>query len=184
MIIEGLKAVARCLDAAGIPYMVMGGQAVLQYGEARFTRDIDVTVALTPDEANRLVLSLKSCGFAPIVEDVAGFVAKTWVLPVEQTGTGAAIDIVFSVLPFERQAIDNARIVIIEDVPIRFIPLEELVVQKLTAGRPRDIEDVEGIVEIQGEALDKDRVFNMLDGIGKDIGKPDLAKTWNKIIGG
>ena len=182
MITAGLKAIAKCLDAAGIPYMDMGGQAVLLYGEARFTRDIDITVALTPDEADNLLLSLKSCGFSPTPKDVAGFIAKTWVLPVEQVDMGVMVDIVFSILPFERDAIENARIVEVEDVPIRFIPLEELVVQKLLAGRPRDIEDVEGIVEIQGTAIDKNKVFDMLDGLGKEIGKPDMVKTWIKII--
>jgi len=182
MIAEGLKAIARCLDAAGIPYMVMGGQAVLLYGEARFTRDIDITVALTPDEADGLLLSLMSCGFSPTPKDVAGFIAETWVLPVEQTEMDVMVDIVFSILPFERQAIDNARIINIEDVPVRFIPPEELVVQKLIAGRPRDIEDVEGIVEIQGNSIDKNRIFDMLDGLGKEMEKPDLVKTWNGII--
>ena len=56
--------------------------------------------------------------------------------------------------------------------------------QKLLAGRPRDIEDVEGIVEIQGEAIDKNKVLDMLDGLGKEIGKPEMVKTWKKIISG
>jgi hypothetical protein len=184
MITEGLKAIARCLDSANIPYMVMGGQAVLQYGEARFTRDIDITVALTPDEADRLILSLRSCGFATVPVDVAGFIAKTWVLPVEQNETGIPVDIVFSILPFERQAIEDARVVNIDGVPVKFIPPEELVVQKLIAGRPRDVEDVEGIVEIQGTSLDKSKIYDLLDGFGKEMGNPDLVKTWNKIIGG
>ena len=38
-----LETIALSLEKRGIPYMVIGGQAVLLYGEPRLTRDIDVT---------------------------------------------------------------------------------------------------------------------------------------------
>jgi len=45
-----LVNLAKALDEAGIPYMLIGGQAVLIYGEPRLTRDIDVPRDLrTPD---------------------------------------------------------------------------------------------------------------------------------------
>ena len=39
-----LERIAKSLKNAGIPYMVIGGQAVLLYGEPRLTKDIDVTL--------------------------------------------------------------------------------------------------------------------------------------------
>ncbi|GAF75408.1 unnamed protein product, partial [marine sediment metagenome] len=41
---EILAKLARALDKNNIPYMIIGGQAVLLYGEPRLTRDIDVTL--------------------------------------------------------------------------------------------------------------------------------------------
>lgn len=38
---ELLARLADLLDQKGIPYMIIGGQAVLLYGEPRLTRDID-----------------------------------------------------------------------------------------------------------------------------------------------
>ena len=38
-----LKRIARELDRIKIPYMVIGGQAVLIYGEPRLTKDIDIS---------------------------------------------------------------------------------------------------------------------------------------------
>jgi hypothetical protein len=38
-----LKLIARALDSYHIPYMLIGGQAVLLYGEARLTADVDIT---------------------------------------------------------------------------------------------------------------------------------------------
>ena len=39
-----LKKIAKELNKFRIPYMVIGGQAVLLYGEPRLTKDIDITL--------------------------------------------------------------------------------------------------------------------------------------------
>ena len=49
MISEVLQRVARVLDAARMPYMIIGGQAVLVHGEPRLTKDIDVTLGVALD---------------------------------------------------------------------------------------------------------------------------------------
>jgi len=184
MINKTLKAIAECLDNAGIPYMVMGGQAVLQYGEARMTQDIDLTIALTPDDVDRVLPSLKACGFSPVTNNASQFAKETWVLPVSHDETGVRVDVVFSITPFERQAIEGARVIGVEGAPVRFIAPEELVVQKVMSGRPKDIEDVKGIVDIQGDALDKEKIRAALDGLGRELEKPELVKMWDEIIGG
>lgn len=62
---ELLKRIAAALDAAGIPYMIIGGQAVLLYGEPRLTRDIDLTLGIGPDEVERLVRFFPLSHFPP-----------------------------------------------------------------------------------------------------------------------
>jgi len=49
-----LKKVARSLKKQSIPYMVIGGQAVLLYGEPRLTKDIDITLGMGIDGLRRL----------------------------------------------------------------------------------------------------------------------------------
>jgi hypothetical protein len=36
------------LERQALPYAIVGAQASTQFGEARFTNDIDVVVSLTP----------------------------------------------------------------------------------------------------------------------------------------
>ncbi len=48
---ELLKKIGLALDENAIPYMVIGGQAVLLYGEPRLTRDIDITLGVKPGKA-------------------------------------------------------------------------------------------------------------------------------------
>jgi len=47
MIEKLIKKIAFNLDKAKIPYMIIGGQAVLLYGVPRLTRDIDITLILS-----------------------------------------------------------------------------------------------------------------------------------------
>ncbi|MBI4745658.1 MAG: hypothetical protein HY786_03715, partial [Deltaproteobacteria bacterium] len=46
---EILARIGAALDKYNIPYMIIGGQAVLLYGEPRLTRDIDITLGVSPD---------------------------------------------------------------------------------------------------------------------------------------
>ncbi len=52
--LEVLKTVAQRLAAAGIAYMVTGSMAVNYHAVPRMTRDIDVVVALSPEDTDRL----------------------------------------------------------------------------------------------------------------------------------
>jgi len=44
-----LKKIANELNNNNIPYMVIGGQAVLLYGEPRLTKDIDIALGIGID---------------------------------------------------------------------------------------------------------------------------------------
>ena len=61
-----LKKLAAALAKAGIPYMIIGGQAVLLYGEPRLTRDIDVTLGIGSEELDQVLSVCKKTGLKPI----------------------------------------------------------------------------------------------------------------------
>lgn len=182
MITEALKAIAACLNEAGIPYMVMGGQAVLQYGETRFTQDIDITLALTPDELERLIKPLKECGFSPVPADYVSFLKDTWVLPVEHLETKTRADLVFSIIPFERDAINNANEISVDGVPVRYIGAEDLVIQKIFSGRPRDIEDADGILRLQRGKVDLDRIKEKVESLSREMGDYALVERLKTLM--
>jgi len=50
-----LKKIGACLEHNHLPYMIIGGQAVLLYGEPRLTRDIDITLGLNVGSLDRLL---------------------------------------------------------------------------------------------------------------------------------
>lgn len=57
--LEFVKLIASRLDAAGIPYMLTGSVALAVYATPRLTRDVDVVIACTPADAERLVRAFK-----------------------------------------------------------------------------------------------------------------------------
>lgn len=137
---ELLERIARSLDKAALPYMVIGGQAVLLYGEPRLTKDIDITLGVDLSRLDDVLTAVRDMKIVPLV-DPATFTRETMVLPCSDPESGIRIDMIFSFSPFERQAIGRARAVRIRDTDVRFTSLEDLLVHKLIAGRPRDLED-------------------------------------------
>jgi hypothetical protein len=174
-----LAKLARALDGAGIPYMVIGGQAVLLHGEPRLTRDIDVTLGVDSSAFARVLALGASIGLNPSVRDVEHFVGKTNVLPLSSDSAAIRVDLIFSFTPYEAQAIERASSHSVLDTPVRFATAEDLVVHKLVAGRPRDVEDVRGILARQ-KHLDEIYLKRWLPTFRDVVGR-DLVREFESI---
>jgi len=83
------------LDEAGIPYMVVGGQAVLLYGEPRLTKDIDITLGVTLESLGKVLALAQHNALNPLV-DPETFTRRTLVLPCQDQQTGIRVDFIFS----------------------------------------------------------------------------------------
>ncbi len=158
---EILQKVARQFAKDNIPYMVMGGQAVLIYGEPRLTRDIDITLGMSIDKLNMALKTINQLGFKALVENVSQFVRETMVLPVIDENSGVRIDLIFSFSPFERQAVQRAKSVKIGNTDVKFVTLEDLVIHKLFAGRARDLDDVFAVL-LKNPNYDEDYILKWL----------------------
>lgn len=126
--------------------MVVGGQAVLLYGEPRMTRDIDITLDVDVDSLNKVLHALEGSTFRPLPADVVAFAKETRVLPIQDDHTKIRVDFIFSFSPYEHIAVERSNPIDIDGVEVRFATAEDVVIHKLVAGRPRDIEDAQGIL--------------------------------------
>lgn len=152
-----LKRLAVELNTREIPYMIFGGQAVLVYGEPRLTKDIDVTIALGPEEAQPVFDCVEALGLSLLVDDAEDFLRETFVIPAEDPSSGIRVDFVFSLTEYERGAFDRASVVHLGEVGVKFISLEDLVIYKIVAGRPRDLEDVRCVM-LKNPQMDKQKI--------------------------
>ncbi len=174
--LEGLlERIALALDEHGIPYMLIGGQAVLLYGEPRLTRDIDITLGVGPERAGDLVRVARAAGLVPLVEDVETFVRRTLVLPLEDPGGDFRVDFIFSFSLYERQALSRVRLVSMKGVAVRFASPEDLIVHKVLAGRPRDLEDVRNVL-LKQRVLDVSYIRRWLKEFEETLPEPVMRR--------
>ena len=141
-----LQKIALCLEKYGLPYMVIGGQAVLLYGEPRLTRDIDITLGCDITRLPDLLNSVQELSLTILPKDIETFVKQTMVLPTIEEESGVRVDFIFSFTPYEAQAIERAKAIKIGEKTVKFASVEDLIIHKIFAGRPRDLEDVKAIL--------------------------------------
>ena len=165
-----LRTVARELKQASIPYMMIGGQAVLIYGEPRLTRDIDVTLGIGVSELARIKKILPAMGLKSLVKNDREFVERTMVLPTKDKESEIRVDFIFSFSPYERQAIGRARDIQVGRTRVKFASLEDLVIHKVIAGRARDLEDVRSIL-LKNPRYDSGYIKKWLKEFDKSLGQ-------------
>ncbi|MDI6765675.1 MAG: nucleotidyltransferase [Bacteroidota bacterium] len=137
---------AKHLDEMKIPYMIMGGQAVLKYGEPRLTKDIDITLGIGIEKFSLIQELIKDTKLKSLVRSPKKFVKQFYVMPAIDPKSQIRIDFIFSDSMFERNAMKRSGFVRILNKKIRFASAEDVIIQKIIAGRPRDLEDVSTIL--------------------------------------
>ena len=155
---EAVLAVLDALDAAAIPYMIVGSLASNFHGVPRSTRDADFVVQLSPDSLQRLGASLAS---GLVLERQAAFEAVTGTLRhlVVLRGSPFVCELFeLSDDPHDRARFDrrvSAQVLTRESF---VASAEDMIVTKLRwardARRLKDREDVRNILAVQGPSLD------------------------------
>lgn len=178
---ETISRIASALKNHHIPYMIIGGQAVLVYGEPRFTRDIDITLGINIDSLGEILSIVNELSLKPLPKDITTFVRQTMVLPVLDETSGIRIDFIFSFTPYETEAIKRARKIFLMGNEVCFASAEDVVIHKIFAGRPRDLEDIRTIL-IKNPEIDKQYIRNWLKEFDKTSDIKDFQKTFEKIL--
>ena len=115
------------LDAQKVPYIIIGGQAVLQHGEPRFTRDIDISLGVDSSAVDQVLAATLACGLKPLVDSPKSFVERTYILPVHDPETEIRVDFAFTFSPFERQAIERCIRIRVGGYDVAFATAEDLI---------------------------------------------------------
>ena len=170
-----LEQIAVELDSRSIPYLIIGGQAVLVHGEPRLTRDIDVTLGIDVDRLHELLAIVTSAGWSVLTQSPDEFARQTRVLPCEAPESGVRIDFIFSDSAYEREAMTRPTRLTVGCAEVRFASPEDLIIHKVVAGRPRDIEDVRSVM-LKNPQLDAAYIRRWLGQLGTALGEPLVAR--------
>lgn len=156
--LDALAALERALAGLGAPSMIIGGVAIIAHGVSRLTVDIDATIAADQVEPEAVAKALASQGIEPRVSDAIRFARERHVFLAEHGLSGTPLDVSFAWLPFEAEALAHAVERDFAGVRIRIPRVEDLVIYKLVACRPRDLDDVEGLLLLHGGSISLGRI--------------------------
>ena len=172
---EALAALHLAFEQVAIPYMVIGGLANAQWGVPRATLDVDVSVWVEEEGLVSTVDGL-CARFRPLARDPAALVRQARVLPVDVGGVRA--DIIFALLPYEREAIRRAVPRPAGGCPVRFCTAEDLILHKVVSDRDKDRDDVRGIFAAQRGKLDTDYLEPRLRELAGLLGRPAIWEEY------
>ena len=137
------RELLQLLNDFEVEYLIVGGFAVMKYGEPRYTKDLDVWVHNSPQNSVRVVEALNKFG-APLEHD--GITAHTFTEAqvVYQIGIAPVrIDILTEITGVEFPDSWRKRVAsTFFGVPVHFISLDDLVANKQALGRSSDLKDL------------------------------------------
>lgn len=179
---DPLAALIQWLSNCGLPFVIIGGVAASLLGRPRATRDIDVMVLADEDLWEDFLQSGLDAGFEPRIDKVLPFARRNRVLLLKHRQSQVQIDISFGMLPFEEQMANNARYLHAAGLEIPLPRPEELIVMKGLSQRPRDISDIESLLDAHPN-IDLTTVTSTLREFSEALEMPEILEGFEKILG-
>ena len=139
------KELLRIFSEEEVRYLIVGGYAVIHHGQPRSTKDLDIGLQPTSENAGRVLRAFTKFGL-PLM---GGVVPEDF----EKEGLQYAVGVPPSMINFLTTVpgLDfescwlNRVTVKLETVPYLFLGKQELITSKKIAGRPQDLADIDGL---------------------------------------
>lgn len=134
------------LNKSGVRYIIIGGFAVVAHGLERYTFDLDIAIDPTRENAAIVLESLRQAG-VPGSTDLSEseFMCDVGVTLYLETG---AVDIHTETagLDFDK-AYSRKESSVVDGVEVHVASVEDLILMKRAAGRPKDLQDLRFLLE-------------------------------------
>ena len=127
-----------------VKYLIIGGYAVAFHGHPRYTKDLDVWIELSEENANRLLAALDDFGFGSLGLQTSDFLEPNQVIQLGYPPS--RIDILMTPKGIDFDSCYESRVLLENDgVSFYFIDLDNLLKNKRATGRHQDLADVENL---------------------------------------
>ena len=141
-----LEPALRSLTEHEVNFVIVGGVAITAHGSAYITQDLDFCYDRSSSNLVRLARSLSI--FNPQLRDLEPGLPFIWDAGTLRNGTNftlitdiGSIDVLGEVkgVGTYSEIIVNAVTISLWEMPIKIISLDELILSKIAAGRPKDL---------------------------------------------
>lgn len=177
--VELLRVLSGVLGRWGSWYL-FGAQAVVAHGVPRLSADVDVTLRLTPNTPEPFARDMKAAGFALRVDDPE-FVRKTRVMPFFHESSKLPLDVVLAGSGLEDEFLERAVSIDIGGVSVPVLHPEDLIIAKILASRPKDLDDARALWRVHGRRLDPGRIVETLRQLEQALAQSDLLPAFDSI---
>jgi predicted nucleotidyltransferase len=139
---QDFKEFLKLLNEKSVDYLLIGGFAVGYYGYPRATADLDVWIAISPENAQKMVEVIRQFGIESpdLTADLfqrPGNIIRMGVAPVRIEVLNEIDGVSFA------NCYKNRRNATIDGQPVNLISLRHLRRNKKAAGRHKDLDDLE-----------------------------------------
>lgn len=144
MVTKDFEELFACLNARRVKAVVVGGYALAFHAKPRFTKDIDIFVEPTPENAHQLLLALTDFGFGDVgltVDDFSkpGSIVQLGVAPNRVDLVTAIDGVTFAEAWNGRVSGYYGR------QAVSYLGRAELIRNKRASGRAQDLADLESL---------------------------------------
>ena len=144
MLNQDFKEFIESLNDNGVRYLVVGGYAVALHGYPRYTKDIDIWVEMTSENASNILKALEQFGFGSLGVNAADFTVPDQMLQLGYPP--GRIDLLTTLPGVEFSECYASRTTVeVDGVSVDFIDLENLKKNKKATGRHQDLADLENL---------------------------------------
>lgn len=141
MLNQDFKEFLALLARHDVRYLIVGGFSVALHGHPRYTKDLDVWILTSEENAGKLIAALESFGFGSLGLTKADFLEPGYVVQLGQPP--ARIDLLTSLTGVEFEPCWRNKVELaIDDIVIPVISLEDLKRNKRALGRHQDLADL------------------------------------------
>ncbi len=166
--LDVLKTAIDALSNPPLPFCLIGALALGAHGKPRATYDIDLLILAEQRTCESYVAAVCQRGFEvsekwlesnPMAREVVVRLHHT-LLP------DYPLDFVFATSPLHQSALNRRSIVPLGSLQTPVCSPEDLILLKLLASRPRDFDDVMGVLGKPGAQLDLDYLWSWAERLG------------------
>src|SRR5262249_33765945 len=139
---KDFKEFLQLLRANGVEYLLIGGYAVSYHGYPRATNDLDIWIAIAPDNTERMVRALRDFGFDSPQLSAELFAKEKSLVQMGTPPLKIEVTTFISGVQFDECYAERV-VDVIDDVEVCLISLPKLKINKKASGRYKDLDDLE-----------------------------------------
>jgi len=134
----------RLLNQKKVEYLIVGGWAVAIHGKPRYTKDIDIFISRSPQNAEAILVLLKEFGFESLDLNRDDFMTPHRIVQLGVEPNRIDLLTSISAVDFD-EAYKNKVLVECDGEMLNFINVDDLIKNKKATGRDQDLIDIKVI---------------------------------------